>query len=143
LKNLEALGLSTLGSALKHTFDLLNVNRTLSGIDTYGQVINCDKPNMTVHTEQTAAVCSQRLLYQLKNSRICQLNVWTGYVCSWCLYIIVWFPVILRMLSGWIILENYLQKHIGGVWLKCVQCYCCWNCETRGVSFTFISTRFS
>jgi len=38
LKNLEAFGLSTLGSALKHTFDLLNVNRMLSGIDTYGQV---------------------------------------------------------------------------------------------------------
>lgn len=35
---MEALGLSTLGSALKHTFDLLNVNRMLSGIDTYGQV---------------------------------------------------------------------------------------------------------
>lgn len=36
LKNLEAFGLTTLGPALKHTFDLLNINRMTSGIDTYG-----------------------------------------------------------------------------------------------------------
>ena len=38
LKNLEAYGLTTLGPALKHTFDMLNTNRMQSGIDTYGQV---------------------------------------------------------------------------------------------------------
>ena len=38
LKNLEANGLSTAGPALKNTFDLLNINRMQSGIDTYGQV---------------------------------------------------------------------------------------------------------
>lgn len=38
LKNLEAFGLTTLGPALKHTFDLLNINRMTSGIDTYGMV---------------------------------------------------------------------------------------------------------
>lgn len=38
LKNLKAYGLSTLGNALKSTFDLLNVNRLNSGVDTYGQV---------------------------------------------------------------------------------------------------------
>lgn len=38
LKNLQAGSLSTLGPALKYTFDLLNVNRMQSGIDTYGQV---------------------------------------------------------------------------------------------------------
>lgn len=38
LKNLEATGLTNLGSSLKHTFDLLNVNRMQTGIDTYGQV---------------------------------------------------------------------------------------------------------
>ena len=37
-KNLEATGLSTAGAALKNTFDLLNINRMQSGIDTYGQV---------------------------------------------------------------------------------------------------------
>ncbi|KAK2155545.1 hypothetical protein LSH36_237g04058 [Paralvinella palmiformis] len=37
LKNLEANGLSTAGPALKNTFDLLNINRMQSGIDTYGQ----------------------------------------------------------------------------------------------------------
>ncbi|CAL1547176.1 unnamed protein product [Lymnaea stagnalis] len=37
LKNLRAAGLSTLGPSLKHAFDLLNLNRMTSGIDTYGQ----------------------------------------------------------------------------------------------------------
>ena len=37
LKNLQAVGLTSMGPALKHTFDLLNVNRMQSGIDTYGQ----------------------------------------------------------------------------------------------------------
>jgi integrator complex subunit 6 len=37
LKNLQATGLTTAGPALKQTFDLLNVNRMTSGIDTYGQ----------------------------------------------------------------------------------------------------------
>lgn len=38
LKNLQPTGLTSLGSALKQTFDLLNVNRLHSGIDNYGQV---------------------------------------------------------------------------------------------------------
>jgi integrator complex subunit 6 len=37
LKNLEATGMSTLGSALKAVFDTLNINRMQSGIDMYGQ----------------------------------------------------------------------------------------------------------
>ncbi|KAL4220725.1 Integrator complex subunit 6 [Mactra antiquata] len=37
LKNLEATGMTSMGSALKSCFDLLNVNRMQSGIDTYGQ----------------------------------------------------------------------------------------------------------
>ncbi|XP_046568892.1 integrator complex subunit 6-like [Haliotis rubra] len=37
LKNLKAGDLSTLGPALKNAFDLLNINRMQSGIDTYGQ----------------------------------------------------------------------------------------------------------
>lgn len=36
LKNLECLGLTSMGSALKHTFDILNLNRMQTGIDTYG-----------------------------------------------------------------------------------------------------------
>ena len=39
LKNLEATGLTNLGSAMKNAFDLLNVNRMQTGIDTYGQVL--------------------------------------------------------------------------------------------------------
>uniref|UniRef100_A0A0B7AHQ3 Integrator complex subunit 6-like beta-barrel domain-containing protein n=1 Tax=Arion vulgaris TaxID=1028688 RepID=A0A0B7AHQ3_9EUPU len=37
LKNLKAYGLSSMGSSLKHAFDLLNLNRMTSGIETYGQ----------------------------------------------------------------------------------------------------------
>ncbi|KAG1670554.1 Integrator complex subunit 6-A [Nymphon striatum] len=37
LKNLQAYGLSNFGSALKHAFDILNINRMQTGIDTYGQ----------------------------------------------------------------------------------------------------------
>ncbi|KAM8752250.1 integrator complex subunit 6-like isoform 4-T4 [Rhynchonycteris naso] len=37
LKNLQASGLTTLGQALRSAFDLLNLNRLISGIDNYGQ----------------------------------------------------------------------------------------------------------
>uniref|UniRef100_A0A8C9VUW1 Integrator complex subunit 6 like n=1 Tax=Scleropages formosus TaxID=113540 RepID=A0A8C9VUW1_SCLFO len=37
LKNLQASGLTTLGQALRAAFDLLNLNRLVSGIDNYGQ----------------------------------------------------------------------------------------------------------
>uniref|UniRef100_A0A4X2K428 VWFA domain-containing protein n=1 Tax=Vombatus ursinus TaxID=29139 RepID=A0A4X2K428_VOMUR len=37
LKNLHAYGLTTLGQALQSAFDLLNLNRLVSGIDNYGQ----------------------------------------------------------------------------------------------------------
>uniref|UniRef100_A0A4W4HR53 VWFA domain-containing protein n=1 Tax=Electrophorus electricus TaxID=8005 RepID=A0A4W4HR53_ELEEL len=37
LKNLQASGLTTLGNALRAAFDLLNLNRLVSGIDNYGQ----------------------------------------------------------------------------------------------------------
>lgn len=40
LKNLQASGLTTLGQALRSSFDLLNLNRLVSGIDNYGQVRN-------------------------------------------------------------------------------------------------------
>lgn len=40
LKNLQASGLTTLGYALRAAFDLLNLNRLVSGIDNYGQVCN-------------------------------------------------------------------------------------------------------
>ncbi|XP_039622134.1 integrator complex subunit 6 [Polypterus senegalus] len=37
LKNLQASGLTSLGQALRSSFDLLNLNRLVSGIDNYGQ----------------------------------------------------------------------------------------------------------
>lgn len=41
MKNLKSGGLTSMGPSLKHAFDLLNVNRMQSGIDTYGQVSTC------------------------------------------------------------------------------------------------------
>ncbi|CAM9171561.1 unnamed protein product [Bubo scandiacus] len=38
LKNLQAEGLTTLGQSLRTAFDLLNLNRLVTGIDNYGQV---------------------------------------------------------------------------------------------------------
>ncbi|XP_049832476.1 integrator complex subunit 6-like [Schistocerca gregaria] len=37
LKNLNCVGMTTMGAALKHAFDVLNINRMQTGIDTYGQ----------------------------------------------------------------------------------------------------------
>ncbi|XP_069614984.1 integrator complex subunit 6 [Ranitomeya imitator] len=37
LKNLQAVGLTSLGQALRTSFDLLNLNRLVTGIDNYGQ----------------------------------------------------------------------------------------------------------
>lgn len=38
LRNLQAVGLTTFGQSLRNAFDLLNLNRLVSGIDNYGQV---------------------------------------------------------------------------------------------------------
>ena len=38
LKNLKALGLTNINPVLKQAFDLLNLNRLSSGMDTFGQV---------------------------------------------------------------------------------------------------------
>uniref|UniRef100_A0A6I8NRY1 Integrator complex subunit 6 n=1 Tax=Ornithorhynchus anatinus TaxID=9258 RepID=A0A6I8NRY1_ORNAN len=40
LKNLQAEGLTTLGQSLRTAFDLLNLNRLVTGIDNYGQTIS-------------------------------------------------------------------------------------------------------
>jgi integrator complex subunit 6 len=37
LKNLQCNGMTMMGAALKHAFDVLNINRMQTGIDTYGQ----------------------------------------------------------------------------------------------------------
>lgn len=37
LKNLQCYSMTTMGAALKHAFDVLNLNRMQTGIDTYGQ----------------------------------------------------------------------------------------------------------
>ena len=40
LKNLEANGMTTMGTALKQVFDTLNINRMQTGIDMYGAYAN-------------------------------------------------------------------------------------------------------
>lgn len=37
LKNLQCYSMTTMGVAVKQSFDILNINRMTSGIDTYGQ----------------------------------------------------------------------------------------------------------
>jgi integrator complex subunit 6 len=37
LKNLECVGMTKMGPALKYAFDFLNINRMRTGVDTYGQ----------------------------------------------------------------------------------------------------------
>lgn len=37
LKNLPCYSMTTMGVAVKQAFDILNINRMTSGIDTYGQ----------------------------------------------------------------------------------------------------------
>lgn len=38
LRNLQATGLTSIGQSLRTAFDLLNLNRLVTGIDNYGQV---------------------------------------------------------------------------------------------------------
>ncbi|XP_031735463.1 integrator complex subunit 6-B-like [Anarrhichthys ocellatus] len=38
LRNLHAAGLTSIGTSLRTAFDLLNLNRLVTGIDNYGQV---------------------------------------------------------------------------------------------------------
>lgn len=37
LKNLQCCDMTLMGAALRHAFDVLNINRMQTGIDTYGQ----------------------------------------------------------------------------------------------------------
>jgi integrator complex subunit 6 len=37
LKNLQCYSMTAMGVAVKQAFDILNINRMTSGIDTYGQ----------------------------------------------------------------------------------------------------------
>lgn len=42
LRNLQAAGLTTIGQSLRTAFDLLNLNRLVTGIDNYGQVCSAE-----------------------------------------------------------------------------------------------------
>lgn len=43
LRNLQANGLTTIGQSLRTAFDLLNLNRLVTGIDNYGQVCSAEE----------------------------------------------------------------------------------------------------
>lgn len=43
LRNLQANGLTTFGQSLRTSFDLLNLNRLVTGIDNYGQVCSSEE----------------------------------------------------------------------------------------------------
>lgn len=43
LRNLQATGLTTIGQSLRTAFDLLNLNRLVTGIDNYGQVCSTEE----------------------------------------------------------------------------------------------------
>lgn len=53
LKNLQAEGLTTLGQSLRTAFDLLNLNRLVTGIDNYGQKNPGDYDVLTGQTTRT------------------------------------------------------------------------------------------
>lgn len=43
LRNLQATGLTSIGQSLRNAFDLLNLNRLVTGIDNYGQVCSTEE----------------------------------------------------------------------------------------------------
>ena len=43
LRTLQATGLTTIGQSLRTAFDLLNLNRLVTGIDNYGQVCSTEE----------------------------------------------------------------------------------------------------
>lgn len=43
LRNLQATGLTSIGQSLRTAFDLLNLNRLVTGIDNYGQVCSSEE----------------------------------------------------------------------------------------------------
>lgn len=47
LRNLQATGLTTIGQSLRTAFDLLNLNRLVTGIDNYGQVCSTEEAEKT------------------------------------------------------------------------------------------------
>lgn len=54
LKNLVAKDFTSIGAALKKTFDLLNQFRLQTGIDNYGQVISFEYPTLNIFFSKIA-----------------------------------------------------------------------------------------
>lgn len=72
LRNLQATGLTTIGQSLRNAFDLLNLNRLVTGIDNYGQVCSTEEvrfradmvPTRTPFTSPVPFPCSQSYKHQ-------------------------------------------------------------------------------
>lgn len=54
LRNLQATGLTTIGQSLRTAFDLLNLNRLVTGIDNYGQVCSTEEAEKKSGLESVA-----------------------------------------------------------------------------------------
>ena len=61
LKNLRAMGLTNINPVLKQAFDLLNLNRLSSGMDTFGQVIFFN--HLHVHTSYRCCYTNEFAFY--------------------------------------------------------------------------------
>lgn len=53
LRNLQATGLTTIGQSLRTAFDLLNLNRLVTGIDNYGQVCSTKQADRSLKKVMT------------------------------------------------------------------------------------------
>lgn len=65
LRNLQATGLTTIGQSLRTAFDLLNLNRLVTGIDNYGQVCSTEeaekkKKNQVYKVSFQVAICPHK-----------------------------------------------------------------------------------
>lgn len=60
LRNLQATGLTSIGQSLRTAFDLLNLNRLVTGIDNYGQVRSTEEADRNYEALSQGAVCIHR-----------------------------------------------------------------------------------
>uniref|UniRef100_A0A3B5AFQ8 Integrator complex subunit 6 n=1 Tax=Stegastes partitus TaxID=144197 RepID=A0A3B5AFQ8_9TELE len=61
LRNLQATGLTSIGQSLRTAFDLLNLNRLVTGIDNYGQVCSAEEGRQALHLPLTTPLPGSEL----------------------------------------------------------------------------------
>lgn len=60
LRNLQATGLTSIGQSLRTAFDLLNLNRLVTGIDNYGQVCSTEEADKNYEAPSQGVVYIHR-----------------------------------------------------------------------------------